>query len=577
MNQSFKTKVIFFYLVTAFLILPLFVGAFSEGDVETFHIESVYDIHSRNKIEAVLYKIANKNLFYVEKSWWENLEKEKKQKLNDIIYNASVEFERNIYPEMTSLFGSEPKHPVDDSGKITVLFHRMPPTAGGYFSSGDQYTVYQYARSNEKNMIYVNTSFIESHLFKGFLAHEFMHMITFNQKDRKHGISEETWLNEARAEYMPTFFGVDDFGKDSNVSKRMDNFINNPNVSLTEWLNRSSDYGVINMFVHYLIDHYGVNILADSLKSDKVGIESINYALKKNGFKEDFSQIFTNWTIAVLINDCSAGEKYCYLKEKLKDLMIVPITYYLDSSHGGMFASRNSSQNWAGNWWRVVGGKGNLIFEFEGEKNLVFRIPYVLCDFKNSCEVDFLDLTDNKGKIIIDDFDKKYTALYFIPSVQTKTSGFNGQEKDYFFDWKVSSVTKKEDPSEEERKYIDSLLEIIKELKVEVARLQAAIAGAQTHNLSCRIDSNLYFGIRNSDEVKCLQEMLNSFPDTRLAVTGIGSPGMETNHFGNLTRTAVIKFQEKYAEEILYPLGLTSGTGYVGSSTRTKLNQLLTQ
>jgi hypothetical protein len=78
-----------------------------------------------------------------------------------------------------------------------------------------------------------------------------------------------------------------------------------------------------------------------------------------------------------------------------------------------------------------------------------------------------------------------------------------------------------------------------------------------------------------SEDVKYLQMFLNSDPDTRLADSGPGSPGNETNKFGFLTKRAVIKFQEKYAKEILAPIGLTKGTGRVGLMTLSKINKLL--
>lgn len=83
----------------------------------------------------------------------------------------------------------------------------------------------------------------------------------------------------------------------------------------------------------------------------------------------------------------------------------------------------------------------------------------------------------------------------------------------------------------------------------------------------------LKFGSTGAD-VKELQVMLNKDPETQVASFGAGSPGRESTSFGSLTRKAVIKFQAKYAEDVLYSGGISFPTGVVGILTRTKLNKL---
>lgn len=95
--------------------------------------------------------------------------------------------------------------------------------------------------------------------------------------------------------------------------------------------------------------------------------------------------------------------------------------------------------------------------------------------------------------------------------------------------------------------------------------LSAGIAYAQT---APSVD--LRMGATHPDVV-LLQRLLNQDPDTRVAATGAGSSGMETQYFGAKTLDAVKRFQAKHRAEVLAPAGLTEPTGFVGPLTRKAL------
>lgn len=88
---------------------------------------------------------------------------------------------------------------------------------------------------------------------------------------------------------------------------------------------------------------------------------------------------------------------------------------------------------------------------------------------------------------------------------------------------------------------------------------------------SYKFYKNLSYRMTNSD-VKELQKYLNTHGFI-IAQSGVGSIGKETNYFGLLTKTALVKFQESHATEILVPSGLKKGTGYFGPSTRAFVNK----
>ncbi|MHA1483228.1 MAG: hypothetical protein ACTSQA_07320, partial [Candidatus Heimdallarchaeaceae archaeon] len=301
--QKVLIKRLIFTTILAIFLFPVFVLADNKDQIKTFFIESSFDLEQREQIKAVLERVSENAYFYLEKDWYEDLEEKEKEEVGQNLNALAKEFDEKIYPELTLAYGQEWKPGIDSDEHITILFHQMKENAGGYFNNGDEYYRVQNILSNEREMIYLNTDNLNYEIIKSCVAHEFVHLITFNQKDRLRGVSEDIWLNEARADYAPTLLGYDEDYQGSNLQQRMRQFVSSPSDSVTEWKNEGSDYGIVNIFSQYLVDHYGIEILTDSLKSSKTGIVSINEALEKNDINKTFSDIFTDWAITVFVND----------------------------------------------------------------------------------------------------------------------------------------------------------------------------------------------------------------------------------------------------------------------------------
>lgn len=85
-------------------------------------------------------------------------------------------------------------------------------------------------------------------------------------------------------------------------------------------------------------------------------------------------------------------------------------------------------------------------------------------------------------------------------------------------------------------------------------------------DLAFQFKNNLSFGSQGSqvqELQKCLAKDSQIYPEAEIS-----------GYFGEKTKTAVIKFQEKYSQDILKPSGLEKGTGEVLGKTRDKLNEV---
>ncbi len=164
--------------------------------------------------------------------------------------------------------------------------------------------------------------------------------------------------------------------------------------------------------------------------------------------------------------------------------------------------------------------------------------------------------------------DEQIISLTIIPSVQKKIVGFAENEPSYQFFW---SVTTEQSGAGEQTELIKQLQARIETLLAQIAYLRAQLGAMSNEGeTTCNAFGNdLYYGMVQNIEVRCLQEFLKNQGQD------VYPEGLITGNFLSLTKNAVIRFQEKYATEILTPLGLERGTGFIGVLTRAKINQML--
>ena len=211
-------------------------------------------------------------------------------------------FETQIYPTNRRIFGSEWLPGIDNDPRMTILVtNQMPMGVAGYFSSADEYPLAMKPHSNEREMIYVTSSYLDDlDQFGQLLSHEFQHMIHWNQDQ-----SESLWINE----------GLSLLAEEINGYKSVLGgwqFWGNPDMQLTNWAEVSGDryrnYAASKLFLSYLGEHYGgYEVLQELAADDAYGIDGITNLVRSQGYDVDFETLFANWVAANLINDKTLG------------------------------------------------------------------------------------------------------------------------------------------------------------------------------------------------------------------------------------------------------------------------------
>lgn len=436
MKQIFKISS-FVCISLALFLSSKSVFAFNTN--QEIYINQPYDSYQRYTISTVEIKPTSSAIFYADKEWWNKLSSADQSSLLNKLYIISTEFEYKIKPTLNRTFGQESKPISGTDTRLRIVLTPMLEGVQGYIRTSDFVLKTSNKTSNEGNIIYLNGNKIKTvsdNIAFSFISHEFMHLISYNQKYKIRGVNEDVWLEELRAEYAPTLIGYNDDWDNSYFKIRVTDFFNNNSISFVDWDNSNPNYSSVNLFGVYLLEQYGQDILLETLNSSKTGVESLNEFLAKKG--ENFNQVFQNWIIANILNDCTTSSRYCYQNTNLKKLSIMPASFYLPMNSNSALAISDTFVPYMVKYQKISGGSAYLNLDFENTPdNLNKRIPYIIINKDGSKRLFFLEFQNNKSqKIVIPDFNKEAIGLVLIPYLIRDDRNFSNRS---IFKWSVQA------------------------------------------------------------------------------------------------------------------------------------------
>lgn len=256
-----------------------------------------------------------------------------------------------IYLENHDKFGTE--NDIDANGKVIIIFtQELSGGYLGYFYAVDKFSKGSYPESNEGDIFYITTDAgYQGDVVRGTMAHEFQHMIYFDEHHDRGVTGTYTWLNEALSQAAEYYNGYTD-----NHEDLIGNFLNNgwSGISLTHWAVYNYGYGAI--FIRYLIDQYGNTAIKNMCSTNLIGISAV-----ENATGVDFNTIFDNFTRAIVLDgvpEFLANSVYNFSSLNLQTLQTVPRTglnYYQSIDQGNSISGTVTpygfyflNWNWAG-------------------------------------------------------------------------------------------------------------------------------------------------------------------------------------------------------------------------------------
>lgn len=223
-------------------------------------------------------------------------------------------FDTRIYPTNRQFFGSEWNPGVDNDPRLYILYARgLGGSVAGYYSASDQFHPDARQYSNAHEMFYISADLVSlgSQSIEGVIAHEFQHMIQWNQ-DR----NEEVWVSEGLSELAMFLNGYDTGGTEYS-------YTSDPDLQLNTWPNSPDTYphyGAAFLFMAYFLDRFGDDAVRAVAAHPENGLEGIDAVLgstrandSRTGGPIGADDVFTDWVVTSYLNDPGAEDgRYAY-------------------------------------------------------------------------------------------------------------------------------------------------------------------------------------------------------------------------------------------------------------------------
>ncbi len=294
-------------------------GPRAVGSEETFWINTGDSRASGDRQQTcVLMRATSHAYFYVDKQ---------AKVISDAnLTKLASEWEERIYPRLTAVFGTEARPGIDGEDRVFIVLSPAVDNWGqekglmGYFWSRDAIPGGgASANSNQKEVLFMTDQLFDRPALTSFgtLAHEFQHLINFTQKAARlnYRLAEDTWLDEGLSMYAMEVAGYGLPAGDYHIAKDLRGFEDNPaDYSLTDWASNPNGfaYGQSYLYVRYLVDRFGTDVVKRILGTDKAGVACMESVLAGQG--TNFAETFRAWGITNLVSDqpYAAGTPYRY-------------------------------------------------------------------------------------------------------------------------------------------------------------------------------------------------------------------------------------------------------------------------